>query len=168
MNNNNNREVQSQFYIVKEFMWRDLKLDIVECAIYAIISSYKFYICNVGARKKNADPTSLVAILGLTETPIRNRLEAMVEDGILAKEQIQVEGAQQRNIYVACYDEHGIKDEEEINALLKQGKDKAIAYYSQTGKKRYVRGSKARRRKDNEVSLNENRLDYQDLLGVFG
>ncbi len=168
MKYNNNREVQSQFYIVKEFMWRDLKLDIVECAIYAIISSYKFYICNVGARKKNADPTSLVAILGLTETPIRNRLEAMVEDGILAKEQIQVEGAQQRNIYVACYDEHGIKDEEEINALLKQGKDKAIAYYSQTGKKRYVRGSKARRRKDNEVSLNENRLDYQDLLGVFG
>ena len=163
--NNNSREVQSQFYIVKEFMWRDLKLDIVECAIYAIISSYKFYICNVGARK-NADPTSLVAILGLTETPIRNRLEAMVDDGILAKEQIQVEGAQQRNIYVACYDEHGVKDEEEINALLKQGKDKAIAYYSQTGK--YARGSKARRRKNNEVSLNENRLDYQDLLGLFG
>lgn len=165
MNTNNDRDKKlEQFYIVKEFMWRDLKLDIVECAIYAIISSYKFYICNVGARR-NADPTSLVAILGLTETPIRNRLEAMVDDGMLAKEQIQIEGAQLRNIYVARYDEQGVKSDEEIKALLGQGKEKAIAYYTQTGK--YARGSKARRQKTEKIYLNENKLDYSDILGLF-
>lgn len=129
---------QDQFYTVQEFMWRDLKLDITECAIYSIILGYKAYICNVGA--STPDPTSLSAITGRKSKCIRDRLSSMVRAGVLASRTVVLAPEQKRNVYVACYDINGKKSDEEIEALLNQGEQSVINFYYKTGP--YKRGTK--------------------------
>lgn len=145
----NNKIIASRFpahksgYTIKEYVWADLKLDVTEALIYAIISSYGYYTCNIARASDNAAPSSLNSITGLATSTLRRILKNLVEDGIISVAQINVTPSIKRNIYVANYNECGRLSYEDITQQLEAGIKNCLLYYG-SGDKGYTRGRKAR------------------------
>jgi len=119
-------------FSISEFMWRDLKLDLLECILYSIILTFKDYHCDI---------KQLQYITGYGKSAIYNRLKRMVDEEIISVSTVNICGTKDRNVYVANYSSNGEINSYEILATLEMGKSKILEYYNTNP--RHLRGKKA-------------------------